>query len=167
MTFYVENETGKELPFSVEDLLKSITEKTLLKENVPFKDVSVNLTITDDASIRSVNKEYRNIDSATDVLSFPAIDFITPVNFTDISEGDPDYFDQDTHELILGDIMISLDHAEKQAEEYGHSLKREIAFLITHSLLHLLGYDHMEDDERVIMEEKQEEILNELGIVRE
>ena len=167
MTFYVDNETDFEFDFNTEELLKSITEAVIKAENVPFKDVTVNLTFTDEDTIKETNKDFRGIDSVTDVLSFPAIDIQTPADLTGIEEGDPSYFDPETGELILGDIMICVKRAMEQAEEYGHSLKREIAFLITHSLLHLLGYDHMEDSERLVMEDKQRTILNNLGITRE
>ena len=167
MTFYVENETDEKFEFNIEDLIKSLTDKVIETESVPFKDVSLNVTFTDDASIREINREFREIDKATDVLSFPAIDFPAPADFSEVEEGCSDYFDPDTHELLLGDIMISLERAHAQAEEYGHSFKREIAFLITHSLLHLIGYDHMTDDERTIMEEKQEAVLQALNITRE
>ena len=167
MTFYVENETEEKFEFDIEALIKALTEKVLETESVPFKDVALNVTFTDDASIRDINREFREIDRATEVLSFPAIDFEAPANFKGITEGSIDYFDPDTKELILGDIMISLERAHAQAEEYGHSFKREIAFLITHSLLHLLGYDHMDDDERKVMEDKQEAVLKSLNITRE
>lgn len=167
MTFYVENETDEQFEFDVEALIKELAGKVLETEGVPFKNITLNVSFTDDEEIHAVNNEFRGIDKATDVLSFPAIDFDAPADFSNISEDDPDYFDPDTNELILGDIMISLEHAHKQAEEYGHSFRREIAFLITHSLLHLIGYDHMTDDERVVMEAKQEAVLNELNITRE
>ena len=166
MTFYVENETSEQFEFDVEALIKELTKTVLESENVPFKDVSLNVTFTDDDSIQTVNAEFREIDRSTDVLSFPAIDVEAPADFSGIKAGSPDYFDPETGELILGDIMISIDHARAQAKEYEHSFKREIAFLITHSLFHLLGYDHMEDGERLLMESKQSEILNKLGIKR-
>lgn len=167
MTFYVENETEETFEFNVDELVKTLTETTLEMENVPFRDVSLNVTFTDDETIKEINKEFRDMDKSTDVLSFPAIDFEMPGDFSNIEGDEPDYFDPDTGELILGDIMISLEHAHAQAAEYGHSYRREIAFLITHSLLHLIGYDHMEEDERAIMEGKQEAILDKLNITRE
>ena len=167
MTFYVENETDEQFEFNIDELIKSLTLKVLETESVPFKDVTLNVTFTDDASIKEINREFREIDRATDVLSFPAIDFETPADFSGVEEGCPDYFNPDTNELILGDIMISLERAHAQAEEYGHSFKREVAFLITHSLLHLIGYDHMTDEERVVMEDKQEAVLQALNITRE
>jgi probable rRNA maturation factor len=167
MTFYVDNEIDYGFDFPVEELIKELTETVLKEENVPFNNISLNVTFTDDAEIHRINREFRDMDRSTDVLSFPAIDFDAPADFNGIEEGDINYFDPETHELILGDIMISVEHAEMQAKEYNHSFKREIAFLITHSLLHLLGYDHMEEEERLVMEEKQELILNKLGITRE
>lgn len=167
MTFYVENETEEILPFDTEDLIKTLTLAVMNKLDNPFKDYSLNVTFTDDEEIREINKEYRDMDKSTDVLSFPAIDFEVPGDFSFIAEDDADYFDMDTDELILGDIMISLEHAHAQAEEYGHSFRREIAFLITHSLLHLSGFDHMTDEERTEMEALQDDILNTLGITRE
>ncbi len=167
MTFYVENETEENFEFDVNKLIADLVNETIDYEKVPFKDISLNVTFTDDETIATVNKEFREIDKSTDVLSFPAVDFSKPADFSDIKPNDPLFFDQDTGELILGDIMISLEHAHRQAREYNHSFKREIAFLITHSLLHLLGYDHMVDSERTVMEAKQEAILNNLGLTRE
>ncbi|MBP5151881.1 MAG: rRNA maturation RNase YbeY [Lachnospiraceae bacterium] len=167
MTFYVDNDTDFTFDFDTEKLLKDLTEQVLKDEKVPFSDVSVNLSFTDEETIKETNSEFRGIDKVTDVLSFPAVDLERPSDFSGISEGDPAYFDADTGELILGDIMICIKRALEQAEEYGHSFKREIAFLITHSLFHLLGYDHETDEERLVMEEKQEEILKKLNILRE
>lgn len=167
MTLYVENETDFEFPFSVEELLGILVKNVLAYENCPFSDVTVSLSITDDNGIREINKNYRNTDKATDVLSFPAINYETPGDFSFIDANMSEYFDMDTNDLILGDIMLSVDHIINQAKEYGHSILRETAFLIVHSLLHLCGYDHMDDSERKIMEDKQDEILNQLAITRE
>ena len=87
-------------------------------------------------------------------------DYPVPADFSQIEETDPDAFHPDTGELMLGDIIISMDKVREQSESYGHSLIRELAFLTAHSMLHLMGYDHMEDEERQVMEAKQEEILN-------
>lgn len=167
MTFYVDNETDFSFDFDIEKLIKDLTVKTLEYENVPYSDISLNVSFTDDENIQSVNKEFRDIDKSTDVLSFPSLDFESPSDFSFIEGNEADYFDPETDELILGDIMISIDHVILQAKEYNHSIRRETAFLITHSLLHLLGYDHIEDDERLVMETKQEEILKSLNITRE
>ncbi len=166
MTFYVENETEEQFPFDVEKLISTLTKELIRTFKIPY-EVSLNVSFTNDESIREINKEFRGIDRATDVLSFPAIEFDTPGDFSLIEKDSFDLFDPDTKELILGDIMISLEHAHSQALEYGHSFKREIAFLITHSLLHLSGFDHETDEERLIMEEHQRQILDTLGITRE
>ena len=113
-----------------------------------------------------MNREHRGIDRPTDVLSFPNVDYETPADFSGIEDSIEDYFDPESGELCLGDIVISVDKVLEQAKEYGHSPKREYAFLIAHSMLHLLGYDHMEPEEAAVMEHKQEEILNRLGITR-
>ena len=166
MTFYVENETNEEFPFNVEELISTLTVELVKTFGIQY-EVSLNVSFTDDTSIREINKEFRGIDKSTDVLSFPALEFETPGDFSNIEEDSPEYFDPDTKELILGDIMISLEHAHAQALEYGHSFKREIAFLITHSLLHLSGFDHESDEERAVMEDYQRKLLDTVGITRE
>lgn len=166
MVFYVENETQKVFPFSVEDTVRAVCEAVLAQEACPY-EVQVNVVLTDNAGIREMNREMRGIDSPTDVLSFPNVDFGKEGLF-EINENDEaDFFDPDTGELILGDIMISVDKVEEQAREYGHSLKREFAFLVAHSMFHLCGYDHMREQEAAVMEQKQEKILEGLGITRD
>jgi probable rRNA maturation factor len=165
MTFCVENETDKELPFDAEEVACKVINEALEFEDCPY-EVIVDVTITDDDGIREMNNEFRGIDKPTDVLSFPNVDYEAPSDFSDIEDRDEDYFDPDSGELCLGDIVISIDKVFAQAEEYGHSPMREYAFLIAHSMLHLLGYDHMEPEEALVMESKQEEILKRLGITR-
>ncbi len=167
MTFYVENETEEKFEFDIEELIQKLTLTTMNKLACPFEDYSLNVTFTNDEEIHQVNKDFRGIDRATDVLSFPALEFEVPGDFSGITEDNADCFDFETGELLLGDIMISLEHAHAQALEYGHSFRREISFLITHSLLHLSGYDHETEEERAEMEALQNEILNSLGITRE
>ncbi|MCM1263849.1 MAG: rRNA maturation RNase YbeY [Butyrivibrio sp.] len=165
MTFYVENETDKEFPFSIEETFEKVALKALEMENCPY-EASVNMLLTDNAGIREYNNRYRGIDKETDVLSFPNIDFETAGEF-DIVEGkEADYFDLSSGELFLGDIIISVEKAEEQAREYGHSSLREFAFLTAHSMFHLCGYDHMTEKEAAVMEKKQEETLESLGIGR-
>ena len=125
----------------------------------------MNLLLTMNKEIQEMNAEFRHIDRATDVLSFPMIDYEKAGEFAFLEEDDS-YFNCDTGELMLGDIVISKEKVIAQAEEYGHTIKREYAFLIAHSMLHLLGYDHMEEQERLEMERKQKEILEQLGITR-
>lgn len=166
MTFYVENETEVTFPFSVEEVVEAVALKTLDTENCPY-EVQINVLLTDNEGIHTFNKEYRGIDRETDVLSFPNLDFEEEGVFEIAEENEADYFDPDTGELILGDIIISVDKVKEQSESYGHSLKREFAFLVAHSMLHLCGYDHMEEAEAAVMEQKQEAILQALNITRE
>ena len=166
MTLYAENDTEEQLPLNVEEVARSVAEAVLDTEGCPY-EASVNLLLTDNSGIREYNREYRKIDKETDVLSFPNLDFTDPGNFDRVEDNRADYFDPDTGELLLGDIILSVEKVREQARSYGHSVKREFAFLVAHSMLHLCGYDHMEDSERAVMEEKQEKILQDLGITRE
>ena len=127
----------------------------------------MSLLLTDNKGIREFNRENRGIDKETDVLSFPNIEFDKESNFDLVEEEEVDYFDPETGELILGDIIISLEKVKEQALEYGHSEKREFAFLVAHSMFHLCGYDHMVPEEEKIMNEKQELLLSYLNISRE
>lgn len=166
MTFYVENETEAVFPFSVEKIVEQVAETVLETEKCPY-EVQINVLLTDNQGIRAFNREYRDIDKETDVLSFPNLNFEKEAEFIIAEEEEADYFDPDTGELILGDIIISVDKVKEQAESYGHSLKREFAFLVAHSMLHLCGYDHMEPEDAKRMEEKQETVLGSLKITRE
>ena len=118
----------------------------------------VTVTLTDGETIRRINKEHRDIDSETDVLSFP---------LWDIRNGEEPFENPETQCIMLGDIVISLPRLKEQAEEYGHSGKREAAYLCIHGMLHLLGYDHMVEDEKQEMRLKEEELLSKLKITRE
>ena len=113
-----------------------------------------------------MNQEFRDIHAPTDVLSFPMIPFETPADYDVIEEDINSYVDPDSEEIVLGDIMVSAEKVIEQAKEYGHSQKREFAFLVAHSMLHLLGYDHMTPEEAAVMEEKQRNVLEILGISR-
>lgn len=166
MTFYVENETEVTFHFDVEEIVELVAEAVLDAEECPY-ETQVNVLLTDNEGIHEFNREHRGIDRETDVLSFPNVDFETEGDFDIDEEREADYFDPDTGELILGDIIISVDKVKEQAESYGHSTKREFAFLVAHSMLHLCGYDHMEEEEAKVMEAKQEEILTALGITRD
>lgn len=166
MTFYVENEMEDQFPFSIEDTGRLVAEAVLDGESCPYES-AVNLVITDNGKIREVNRLHRGIDRETDVLSFPNLEFDTPGSFDSVEGHEADYFDPETGELILGDIMISAEKVREQADCYGHSLRREFAFLVAHSMLHLCGYDHMEEKDAQVMEQKQEEILKGLGITRD
>lgn len=165
MTSYVENETKVDFSFDVQDILNKIMEAVTQMENCPY-ETTVNLLITDNAGIREYNKNYRDMDRETDVLSFPNISFDNEGDFSQVENMSADYFDPDSGELILGDIILSADRVLSQAQEYGHSVLREFAFLTAHSMFHLCGYDHMEEREAAVMEEKQEAVLMNLGISR-
>ena len=164
MTFNIEYEARKPLDFDYEQLIQSVIAMALEKEQCPY-EAEVNVILTNDEQIHEINQEYRSIDRPTDVLSFPMLEYGRPGDFSHAEE-DESCFNPDTGELILGDIMISVPKLKEQAEAYGHSQLREYAFLITHSLLHLMGYDHMEAEEAVLMENRQREILETLGITR-
>lgn len=165
MTLQIEYETEQKLDIDHEQAARSIIEFTLDYLKCPY-ECEINLTVTDNDGIHEINKEYRDIDAPTDVLSFPLVDYETPACFDGIEDRAEDYFNLDTGELMLGDIIISADRVISQAEEYGHSVLREFSFLIVHSMLHLFGYDHMEDDERAVMEDLQRQILDTAGITR-
>ena len=124
------------------------------------------MIITDSEGIRELNASYRGIDSATDVLSFPGLDFDKPSDFDISDDRKADCMDPESGELVLGDIVLNADRIFSQAEEYGHSVKREMAFLLAHSCLHLCGYDHMTEEEEKVMFSKQEAVLESLGITR-
>ena len=162
----VENETQTEFDFDIKQVFDLVAEEVLDSENCPY-EAQVNLLVTDNEGIREYNRQYRNMDSSTDVLSFPMLPFETEADFGLVKGHEADYFDPETGELLLGDIIISADKVTEQAEKYGHSAKREFAFLAAHSLLHLCGYDHMETEEAKVMERKQEEVLGRLSITRE
>ncbi len=164
MTVNYYNETDRDYDFDEKEAALSIVEKTLDVMDFPY-EATVDITLVDNNAIHELNLQNRNIDSPTDVLSFPMIEYESAGNFDTIGDQD-DVFDPDTDEAMLGDIILSYEKIDEQAKEYGHSQFREFAFLITHSMLHLLGFDHMEDEERLVMEEWQRKILDELGIKR-
>ena len=164
MTLYIEEEGKGTLPFDVKETAELIVETALEYEDCPY-EAEVNLLLTDDEEIRIMNREHRQIDRATDVLSFPMLDYETPGDLSGI-EGQGDAFNPESGELMLGDIVISKERVIAQAEEYGHSVRREYAFLIAHSMLHLLGYDHMEEEERRLMEDRQRGIMDKAEIPR-
>lgn len=166
MTSYVENETEAELPFDMQEVLERIMDAVMEMEHCTY-ETTVNLLLTDNAGIREYNKNYRGLDSETDVLSFPNIPFEHAGDFTPVESSEVDCFDPDSGELILGDIILSVDRVLSQAHEYGHSVLREFAFLTAHSMFHLCGYDHVEEQDAEVMERKQESVLEKLGITRD
>ncbi|MCI8338285.1 MAG: rRNA maturation RNase YbeY [Lachnospiraceae bacterium] len=168
MTVLFERDGEEEIGFDYESLLIKVVEEALRQEQCPY-ECEVNVRLTENEGIRRLNQEFRDLDVPTDVLSFPMVEYEMPADFSqlDSPEAQVMYFNLDTKELLLGDIVISLERAREQSEEYGHSLERELAFLTAHSMLHLMGFDHMEDGEREVMEGKQENILQNLGITRD
>jgi probable rRNA maturation factor len=165
MTVTVEYEAEKKLDLPYEKIIEEIVTASLDYEECPY-EAEVNVILTDNASIQEINREQRGIDAPTDVLSFPMVDYEKPSDFDHVEEAAEDYFNPETGELLLGDIVISVDKVEEQAEKYGHSQTRELAFLVAHSMLHLCGYDHMEEEERLEMERRQSEILTMRGYTR-
>ena len=165
MTLNYEEEVEVVFDFDCEALAREVITFTLEHEDFPYEP-EVNLTLTDNDGIHEINKMYREIDRPTDVLSFPMLSYGTAGDFSRLEEDYDDNFNPDTGEIMLGDIVISVDKVKEQAESYGHSEKREYAFLIVHSMLHLFGYDHMTPEEAAVMEEKQKNILDEMNITR-
>ena len=165
MSFYLEEEVEVKFDFDYRELAQNVVDFCLDYMEFPY-EAEVNLTLTDDAGIHEINKEFRQIDRPTDVLSFPMLNYTIPGDFTFLDAEDSNDFNPDTGEAMLGDIVISVDKVFEQAENYGHSSEREYAFLITHSMLHLFGFDHMEAEEAKIMESKQKDILQKMNILR-
>lgn len=145
-----------ELP-NEEKLIKEVVSRVLEEERV-LPEVDVYITLTNNEEIHKINKEYRDVDRPTDVLSFPMYERDEIAGL----KNDTD----DEIEKILGDIIVSIEKVREQAEEYGHSFERELAYLVTHGMLHLLGYDHMIEEEKTVMRKREEEILETLNITR-
>lgn len=161
MPVIIENLQNKiEIAKEVMDLILKTVEKSLQTEGFEIPS-EVSILLVDDARIKEINKEQRNIDKPTDVLSFPIVDMFEGKIISD--EGD---FDLEEEVLLLGDIVVSIETAARQAEEYGHSFERELAFLVTHGVFHLLGYDHPDSIQEKRMMDKQEEVLVQLGLKR-
>lgn len=152
MNLLISNNSKEDLDLDQIEAMAYKTIEEVLRVEDFTSDVEVSLSLVDKDEIHTLNRDYRGVDRPTDVLSFPMDDEIFP------GEEDVD--------LILGDIVICLDIAKVQADEYGHSLDRELSYLICHSTLHLLGYDHMEDDEKAIMRGKEKEIMKNLGVFK-
>ena len=164
MTINFECEYDRKLGIDYEEIARTVINAALDYEKCPY-EAEVGLTLTDNSGIREFNREFRNLDKPTDVLSFPLVEYDAPGKF-DFLEEAFDCFNPESGELMLGDIVISLDKVQEQSEAYGHSALREYAFLIAHSMLHLMGYDHMEEEDAKIMEQRQEDILRSVNISR-
>ena len=164
MTVEIENESGIELSFDWEETIRGTVISALDYEGCPY-ECEVSVLLTDNEGIREVNRAMRGIDKPTDVLSFPAAEYARPADFDGLEE--QDVFNPETGEYMVGDVMVSVEKVKSQAAKYGHSEKRELAFLVAHSMLHLMGYDHEDNEERKVMEERQEAVLQRIGITRE
>lgn len=165
---FVDNRQEK---IDVSDSLTSHLEKVIafvLKEECVKEECEISLVFVDNDEIKNINRETRNIDKVTDVLSFPMLDYEKGKVYKDLYldfKFDSTFFDDGN--LVLGDIVISLERSLEQSVEFNHSFFRETSYLVIHSVLHLLGYDHMEEDEKKIMREREEVILEKLNIPRE
>lgn len=164
MTVVVENESGQEFDFPYAKLAEDVVNAAMDAEDFPF-EAEVNVLLVTKEEIHRINMEQRQIDAPTDVLSFPLIAYPAAGDFSEV-EKDSDNFNPDTGEALLGDIILCVDKIKEQAAEYGHSERREYAFLILHSMLHLFGYDHMTEQEAAVMEQKQRNILEDMQILR-
>ena len=142
-----------------EEIIKKVLERCFNEEKINESKLSITITLTNPENIRKLNKEYRNIDKETDVLSFPMF----KKDELDKKIANKNY----EYEDILGDIIISISKVEEQAKEYGHSFERELSYMLVHGFYHLMGYDHIKEEEKKKMRPKEEKILNDLKILRE
>lgn len=154
MNLIINNTTKKDL--NLEKDLEKVIGEVLKIENVDEKKCEISISFVDEKKIRELNRNFRSIDKTTDVLSFPIEDFFNEDRKTLLKKP----------YLMLGDIVICLDVARKQAKELGHSFEREIMYLTCHSILHLLGYDHMEDEDKKIMRAREKEVMKNLGVFK-
>lgn len=167
MTIFLEEESDNldKLDFEYKGLIEDAARAAALKEGFS-EELQLSVTLTDERAIREINSNFRDVDAVTDVLSFPMLSFDGGYGYShmvsDMANTDPD-----SKELIIGDIVLCIPRIIEQAGEYGHSVKREFAFLVVHSMLHLFGYDHIEEEDRVLMEEEQRAIMEDLGISRQ
>ena len=162
---HLENEAGLTAEFDLAATAELVSSTVLQRENCP-RECEIELLITDEDTVRQINREYRMIDRTTDVLSFPNIEWDAPADYDCDGFRDELLTDPDNGLLMLGQIVLNASKILSQAEEYGHGVRREYAFLIAHSMLHLLGYDHMTEEEAAEMERRQDQYLNEIGITR-
>ena len=153
---------GVEEKDSHEDLIDRVVEKCFEIENLDENKVYVAITLTTPEEIREINKEFRKIDKETDVLSFP----IFEKKDIDMLRKNGEIVDEDMPQDVLGDIIISMKKVQEQAKEYGHSVERELAYMVVHGFYHLMGYDHMVEEDKKVMREKEEKVLESLDIVR-
>lgn len=164
---YIDNRQEKiSVSNALSEELTNVIEFALKEEEVDIK-CEVSLLFVDNEEIKEINKDTRGIDRETDVLSFPMLEYEGKKVFKDLYKDHKfSQSDFDGEELVLGDIVLSLEKALEQSQEYNHSFEREASYLVVHSVLHLLGYDHMEEEDKVIMRSREEDILNKLNITR-
>ena len=153
---YLNLEKGQE---DWEGIVKKVLNKCFEEEGLLDSKLIITITFTTPEEIRKINKKYRKIDKATDVLSFPMFE----KEELDEKVKNKDFLYED----VLGDIIISIDKVREQAKEYGHSFERELSYMLVHGFYHLMGYDHIEEEDKKIMRPKEEKILNELKITRD
>ncbi len=166
MTCEISYEADTLLSIPYGEIIRQVVEAAIAQEGCPY-EAEVSVTLTSGEEVRRLNREFRGVDQTTDVLSFPMSEYKEPADFDFLEEdAAADCFNPETGELLLGDIVLSVEKIKEQAREYGHSLKRELAFLTAHSMLHLMGYDHMEEEERKLMEERQRLLMEALDIPR-
>lgn len=159
MTLNIEKEVDIPKDLDYNRIIREVVDAALEFEECPY-EVELNVILTSNEEIAMINRDYRDLFVPTDVLSFPMVDYVAPGDFSSLdSYNEEDYFNPETGELMLGDIIISMDRVNEQSEKYGHSRERELGFLVAHSMLHLFGYDHMEPEETEVMEVKQRNIL--------
>ncbi|HIS47586.1 MAG TPA: rRNA maturation RNase YbeY [Candidatus Scybalocola faecigallinarum] len=166
MTLNIERETAIPEGLDYKKIIEDVVNAALEFEDCPY-EVELNVILTSNDEIAMINRDYRDLYQPTDVLSFPMVEYVAPGDFSCLDDYDAeDYFNPESGELMLGDIIISMDKVLEQAEKYGHSRERELGFLVAHSMLHLFGYDHMEPEETEAMEVKQRDILNLVHLTR-
>ena len=167
MTYEISYEADKVLEIPYEEIIRRVIDAALLQENCPY-EAEVSVTLTDADEVQRINREFRGIDKTTDVLSFPMAEYDSPADFAFLEEDAAfDCFNPETGEFLLGDIILNVAKVKEQAETFGHSLTRELAFLTAHSMLHLMGYDHIKEEDRIIMEGRQKLLMETLEIPRE
>ena len=152
---YLDIEENKEY----ENIIKKVVEQCFKEEKLENSKLYISITLTNPENIHRINKQYRDVDRETDVLSFPMFER----NELDEKIRNNDF----EHEDVLGDIVISIEKVKGQAQEYGHSFEREFAYMIVHGFYHLIGYDHIKEEDKIVMRPKEENVLNKLGIRRD
>ena len=165
MTIYFENESSQSFPFDLKEQAENVISFVCDHEKCPY-EVEVSVTMVEKETIRQMNATHREVDRVTDVLSFPMMEYDAPGRFEGQAFENSITISPESEELVLGDIVLCSEVIQEQAKEFGHSQLREFSFLIVHSMLHLFGYDHMEEEEREQMETLQREIMNQMGISR-